>query len=67
MTPASPVPGLMKTLWHLREKDITGLNYGGCFNMHQMTENDGHHKHLTDTKCRSAGEQAWSWEAQAEQ
>lgn len=24
--------------------------------MHQMTENDGYHKHLSDTKCRSAAE-----------
>lgn len=34
----------------------------GCFNMHQMTENDGYHKHFSDFKCRSAGEQAWSSE-----
>lgn len=51
-----PAPELMKTLRHLRGEDITGLNQRGCFNMHQMTENDGYHKHLSDTKCRSAAE-----------
>lgn len=25
----------------------------GCFNMHQMTENDGYHKHFSDFKYRS--------------
>lgn len=30
--------------------------------MHQVTENDGYHVHLSDAKCRSAAWQAWSSE-----
>lgn len=30
--------------------------------MHQVTENDGYHVHLSDAKCRSADWQAWSSE-----
>lgn len=33
-----------------------------CLNMHQVTENDGYHAHLSDAKRRSADWQAWSSE-----
>lgn len=48
-TMKKPQHALMKTLQHLRGSGITGLNCGGCFNMHQMTQNDGDHKRLSDT------------------